>query len=724
MRRLGMIASLALACVAFTSIAAQNPTPTDPRIWANEIWQAAKAGKADQFENLLKVDADAADTNGLFAAARRLDEHANAREAARKVRMDELRKEFVEFTTPGEKANLTKALKAATELSIITTSKEALLAEPGVRDLVAKAQTAAHDAEARGELLEASELFILLNALYEESAVYKKDSERVNQRLIMLRLYAPERLWEMRDARQKALGEKPLPAYNALGDNWRTKLETITQVLVERAMGYAEQHVEQTGRTPMLVGGLESVRTMITTPDLRHAFPSLADDAAREAMLKFIDEQIAKLGDGRNDALRTSWLLDRLRETNDRTVKIPSEALLHEFGNGAMSRLDEFSSIIWPDEVRRFQRTTQGRFVGVGIQLEYDERMNVRVVTPIEGTPAHRAGVRPGDVITKVDHKVIFGLSLDQAIELITGPAGTQVVLTMDRKVDDKDTKEIDIPITRGVINVITARGWKRTGQREDDWNWYVDEASRIGYVRLSQFTETTADELARAAASLKQSGLNGLVLDLRFNPGGLLDQAVKVSRRFVSVPGGRIVGMKGAGGQVEQPELSRPNQATLANVPIVVLINEGSASASEIVSGALRHYADNGSLDAVLLGQRSYGKGSVQNVWPLTGNAMMKVTIQYYTLPDGQIIHRRPGAAAWGVPPHIAVEMLPKQTEEAILKRRDADVLPEMQGQAGVVRTDPDELLTHGVDLQLESAVLLLKARASIAAGQANSVK
>lgn len=724
MRRTGILASVFLAGVAMVALAAPLQAPMDPTAWANEVWQAARTGKTERFDELLKVDADAEDPAGLFVAARRLEEHSKAREAARTKRMEELRKEFDEFTAPGDKANLTKALKAATELSIITTNKDALLGEAGVRDLVAKAQNAAHGAEARGELLEASELFMLLNALNEESGVYKKDAERVNQRLIMLRLYAPERLWEMRDARQKSLGEKPLPAYNALGDDWRSKLETITQVLVERAMGYAEQHVEQGGRTPMLVGGLEAVRTMITTPDLRHAFPSLGDDVAREAMLVFIDEQLSKLGDGRNDALRASWLLDRLRETNDKTVKIATEALLHEFGNGAMSRLDEFSAIIWPDEVRRFQRTTQGRFVGVGIQLEYDERMNVRVVTPIEGTPAHRAGVRPGDVITKVDHKVIFGLSLDQAIELITGPAGTQVVLTMDRKKDDKETQEIDIPITRGVINVMTARGWKRTGQREDDWNWYVDEASQIGYIRLSQFTETTSDELARAAATLKQSGLKGLVLDLRFNPGGLLDQAVKVSRRFVSVPGGRIVGMKGVGGQVEQPELSRPAQATLANVPVVVLINEGSASASEIVSGALRYYADQGSLDAVLLGQRSYGKGSVQNVWPLTGNAMMKVTIQYYTLPDGQVIHRRPGSPTWGVPPHIAVEMLPKQTEEAILKRRDADILPEKEGDTRVERTDPDELLANGVDLQLETALLLLKARARVGTGQANSVK
>src|SRR6185436_2109378 len=174
---------------------------------------------------------------------------------------------------------------------------------------------------------------------------------------------------------------------------------------------------------------------------------------------------------------------------------------------------------------------------------------------------------------------------------------------------------------------------------------------NHIGYVRLLQFSESTSRELDRAIAEMKRQGLSGLILDLRFNPGGLLDQAVKVSRKFIRVPDSAIVMTQGAGGMIEPPETTRPAQATLADVPLVVLINEGSASASEIVSGALETYAHQGNLDAVVLGARSYGKGSVQNVWPIGVNASaaIKVTTAYYMLPDKRIIHRRPGALTWG---------------------------------------------------------------------------
>lgn len=695
--------------------------------WSREAWRAAAAGSQSDLRALLNADispADSPEARSLRDAARRLDGHIADREARRAEREKELRADFEKAAAETDDASLRKALKAVTELWMIVPNRDALLAEPAVASLVDRSARAARQAEEHGESLAASELIVLLNALHEESGTYKKDLERLNQRLTMLRLYMPERLWQMRDERQRALGEKPLPPYNPLGDDWHAKLATITQVMVEHAMRYAEQHVERIPRVELLRGGLESVRTMVTTGDLRAVFPGLGDQRSRDAMLVFLDEEAARLAGDRDTPVRTGQLLDRLRAANERTVRIDSEALLHEFGNGAMQRLDEFSQIIWPDEVRRFQRTTQGRFVGVGIQLEYDAMMSVRVVTPLAGTPAHRAGVMPGDVIIKVDGKSIFGLSLDQAIELITGPAGTRVVLTVERADAERPEnakKEVDIPINRGVIDVYTARGWKRTGQGEDDWNWFIDDDSRIGYIRLSQFTEKTADELTRAANVLRQGGVRGLILDLRFNPGGLLDQAVKVSRRFIAVPNGKIVGMSGQGNLVDPPEMTRPAQAILADIPLVVLINEGSASASEIVSGALRCYADQGALDALVIGQRSYGKGSVQNVWQLTGNSMMKVTIQYYTLPNDRIIHRRPGAADWGVTPHLAVDMLPKQTEESILLRRDADVIPSDPGAGTAApRANPDDLLSKGTDLQLETAVLLLKARAAAGPEQA----
>jgi carboxyl-terminal processing protease len=253
-----------------------------------------------------------------------------------------------------------------------------------------------------------------------------------------------------------------------------------------------------------------------------------------------------------------------------------------------------------------------------------------------------------------------------------------------------------------------------------------IDAESGIGYIRLGQFTETTGDEIAAAVAGLQSRGMKGLIFDLRFNPGGLLDQAVKVSRKFIKVEGGVVVQARGATGAIENSEYTRPTQASLAKTPIIVLINEGSASASEIVSGAISCYAKSGDLDAILVGARSFGKGSVQNVWQLTSNSHLKLTVQYYMLPDKSIIHRRVGATTWGVQPNLTVEMLPKQTTEGILLRRDADVIPINEN--GIIQADlakrvnPNDLITKGLDLQLESALLLMKARVSEPANQAQA--
>jgi carboxyl-terminal processing protease len=375
--------------------------------------------------------------------------------------------------------------------------------------------------------------------------------------------------------------------------------------------------------------------------------------------------------------------------------------------------------------------------VGVGIQIEFDETSNVRVVSPLEGTPAQRAGVHPGDVLKKVDGRVIFGLSLDQAVDVITGPAGSDVVLTMTRKLpDQKDekgdpkTQDIDFKLTRAIIKVGSAKGWTRSGVKEDDWNWFIDKDSGIGYVRLTQFAETTGREFDDAISAMRKQGLNGLIFDLRFDPGGLLDQAVRIARRFIDTPNAYVVAMRGPDGKIVSPEETLPERARLASTPIIVLINVGSASASEIVSGALKCFQRggqlDGKLDCLVLGARSFGKGSVQNVWGLTADSMMKVTTQYYVIPNGTILHRRPGSETWGVEPNLKVEMLPKQTVEAVLLRRNADVVAldengKVMQTASTPHADPQDLLTKGTDLQLETALLLMKAKvASSAAAQA----
>jgi carboxyl-terminal processing protease len=461
----------------------------------------------------------------------------------------------------------------------------------------------------------------------------------------------------------------------------------------------------------------------VTTGELAEVLEGLRDENARGEFLSFVRKQRDEIRKRDADSRRGVGLaeldltISRMLAVNRFSVKLSEQALLHEFGNGAMSALDDYTAVIWPDEIKRFQRNTRGEFVGVGIQIEMDDLQNIRVVTPLEGTPAQRAGVQTGDLIKKVDGHSTVGFTLDQAVEVITGPKRTTVTLTVERGEGD-EKREIDFELNRQRIELPTVRGWRKAqaGDEADAWDWFVDEDAGIGYIRLTSFSDNTTDRFDEAVEIMRRRGLNGLILDLRFNPGGLLDEAVSISNRFID--DGMIVKTEDASGAVRSREFARrlPKNKRLDDIPVAVLINEGSASASEIVSGAIQAEAQlDGTLKATIVGRRSFGKGSVQNVFPLTADnsAMMKLTTQYYKLRGDKIIHRRPGASEWGIEPDIEVEMLPEQIIEAAKIRRDADVLA-LDENGRIIndpdRPDPDSLLEVGGDLQLQTALVVLE--------------
>ena len=331
-------------------------------------------------------------------------------------------------------------------------------------------------------------------------------------------------------------------------------------------------------------------------------------------------------------------------------VEQPDEGKLMEGAiNGMISSLDPHSRYMSAKGWNDMQETTHGEFGGLGIEVTMEEGL-VKVVAPIDDTPAARAGIMSGDVITQIDDEAIAGLTLDQAVSRMKGPPDSKIRLKISRKGADAP---VDVAIVREVIRVRAVR--------------YHTDGGDIGYIRITSFNEQTTDGLRKAISSISKEipgeKLAGYVVDLRNNPGGLLDQAVSVSSAFMAR--GEVVSTRGRTPEETQRFIARGGDLTKGK-PLVVLINGGSASASEIVAGALHDHKR-----ATLIGTRSFGKGSVQTIIPLGQNngALALTTARYYT-PSGRSIQAK------GVTPDI--EVLQEVPDE--LKTR-----AEMKGEASM---------------------------------------
>ncbi|HZN69777.1 MAG TPA: S41 family peptidase [Tepidisphaeraceae bacterium] len=312
--------------------------------------------------------------------------------------------------------------------------------------------------------------------------------------------------------------------------------------------------------------------------------------------------------------------------------------------DGMLGQLDPYTVYVPPAEQEKFERLLQGSYKGVGIQLDQNEQTKeIEVVTPIEESPAHRAGVLAGDVILKVNGEDIRNLKIEEVMAKVKGPVGSEVRITVRHTTGE----EAELTMTRQEIVMPTVKGYRRN--EDNSWDYFVNADPRVGYVRVTQFTPETTTKLRAAVEKLLAEGMKGLILDLRFNPGGRLDQAEEVVDLFLDQ--GTVVVTRGRNRPEKVTQATGPG--TLPPFPMVVLINEHSASASEIVAGSLM---DN--RRALVLGTRSYGKGSVQEVVDLDRGGELKVTVGYYYLPSGRLVHRKKDAADWGVEPQIIVPM------------------------------------------------------------------
>jgi carboxyl-terminal processing protease len=328
----------------------------------------------------------------------------------------------------------------------------------------------------------------------------------------------------------------------------------------------------------------------------------------------------------------------------DYVEEVSDQELIESAIRGMLASLDPHSSYLDPKSFQDMRVQTKGEFGGLGIEVTMENGL-VKVVSPIDDTPAYRAGVQAGDLISHLDGEPVLGLTLAEAVEKMRGPVNTDLVLTLRRP----NREPFDVTITRDVITVQSVRS-----RLEDD----------VGYLRITAFNEQTSPGLDEAVERLtEQAGgsLKGFVLDLRNNPGGLLDQAIAVSDAFLNA--GEIVSTRGR--HPDDAQRYNAREGDLANgLPIIVLINGGSASASEIVAGALQDHGR-----AIIMGTRSFGKGSVQTIIPLSGSGAMRLTTSRYYTPSGTSIQ------ATGIKPDIEVQQARLEPIDSAVSRREEDL-------------------------------------------------
>jgi carboxyl-terminal processing protease len=371
----------------------------------------------------------------------------------------------------------------------------------------------------------------------------------------------------------------------------------------------------------------------------------------------------------------------------DYVEDVQDRKLIEDAINGMLTALDPHSSFMNARAFRDTQIQTRGEFGGLGIEVTMENGL-VKVVSPIDDTPAFRAGIKPNDLIIMLDNEQVQGLTLQEAVERMRGPVNSQIKLTIRRG----QQEPFEVSIARAVIRIQSVR--HRT-------------EGELGYIRITSFTEQTEAGLKTAVQRIREqlgTKLKGVVLDMRNNPGGLLDQAIAVSDAFLDK--GEIVSTRGRRSEDAQRYNAKPGDL-LSGLPMVVLVNGGSASASEIVAGALQDHRR-----AILMGTRSFGKGSVQTIIPLGGQGALRLTTARYYTPSGRSIQ------ASGIDPDIVVEQSRIEKIDAPAARREADLRGALRnpnaattpGQQPAPATSDETAPDQPQDYQLSRAFDLLR--------------
>ena len=557
--------------------------------------------------------------------------------------------------------------------------KKALLEDAFVKQTIQKAENAAVRFEAQGQWLDAlTEGYSWLGALYKDDKKYTEARERLTEKLLIKAALQDSPCESCQDRYEGIEKNMFLRAIDVLSQTYVGMIDygEMTEKAVQRCELLAEvlrfadvnstesasQRAEMPSEPLLSEEGIQAMET----------FDSIDIEFSKDKIPAFLnalntikpDSEEAFSGTGRDKFID---IFNKVLAFNELTIQLPAEVLIAQFAEASLDSLDPHTILIWPWQTKDFEKSMTNEFTGIGIEISNSDGQ-LKAVSLLPGTPAYYSGLDAGDVIKAVDGESTKDMTIQCAVSKITGPAGTKVRLTVKHEAQEETE---DIIITRAKIIVPTIRGWQRTD--EGQWLYTVDQEQKIGYVRITSFSGSTVSDFENILSEIEQEGLRALILDLRYNSGGYLQAAAQITDAFIKE--GLIVQSKPRFGY-RSLEVAH-KKGTHPGYPLIVLLNSSSASASEIVAGALASYNR-----AILVGTRSYGKGTVQTITSYPGGgAQLKYTMAHYQLPGGDRVKSRYemeklGRKDWGIPPNVEVELRSDEIKKMFDIQKENDVL------------------------------------------------
>jgi carboxyl-terminal processing protease len=687
----------------------ESNVPLTPSVKA-AIQEICDGNFAEAQRTIKQADVNSPPSKSLLKIISQYDKIQQSREQARKETYEQKIAELEKFKKQAEtnEPNLLEVFPVIVKAqeSADEKQKAEILDKPFVKTIIARAQKKGEDYESKGQWVDAMiYCYSWLDILYKDNKEYSDKRKELEEKAII----------------KSSLMDSPC-------ETSTDRYEKIKPEMFIRSLDVLEYgYVETFYYSVMIEKTFERCRYLAEVLSLSSAGHPTAKNLDKNFKIKFEKDKIQQFVAGLSalekdykTESQTSPLggpaslskdqFDRFFKhvlaLNSATIKLPEQIIIWHIADACLNTLDPHTMIIWPKQVEDFEKNMTNEFTGIGVEISKEDGP-LKAVSLVPDTPAYNSGLDAGDIIEAVNGESTKDMSITCAVSKITGPAGTKVKLTIRRPSEEKTW---DIEITRAKIIVPTTRGWGR--DNSGNWRYFVNDKDKIGYVKVTQFSATTASDLDAVITKLEGQGLKALILDLRYNSGGYLQSAADIADLFVEK--GTIVST--------QPRVGLPTwetakkKGTHPDYPLVILINGGSASASEIVSGAL---ADKAFSRATLVGEQSYGKGSVQTITEYTGGgAQLKYTMAYYHLPSGQRVNDRwakekAGKTDWGIMPNVKVELISDEIKKMLDFERDNDVLAAAghdQNKQTLKRHNLEETLD--ADSQLAVAILVAKAK------------